>query len=297
MLIESARRLAARGHTIPLVATCKAVPEYGVDERDFENLARELDARFVRSETLNRVDVVETLAQANCDVAISVSWVNIIAAEPIGAFRCGILNVHGGDLPRYRGNAPFAWAILNGEPHVGISVHLMDAGEVDSGAIVRKVIVPLTQNTYIGDLYKRLEQEAPMLLVEAAEGLVGGTITPILQTGPILRGYPRRPEDGRINWTDKAGHIARLIRASAEPFAGAFCEYRGERLAVWRGHEEPWPLPSLAIPGQIVGRRVDDGTVRVATGDGILALEVVSRGAGERVPPATVIRSLRDRLT
>ena len=296
MLLEAARLLVARGHTVPIVATCKPVVEYAVGEADFDALARDLGARFLVTETLNREDVVALLRASESDVAVSVSWVNRIGAAAIGAFPFGILNVHGGDLPRYRGNAPFAWAILNGERHVGITVHLMDAGDVDSGPIVRKQIVPLSADTYIGELYARLEEVTPGLLVEAAEALVSGAAVPTPQTSDVLRCYPRRPEDGRIDWASDAGAIARLVRASAEPFAGAFCEHRGGRLVVWRAHDEPWSVESLAVPGQVVARREADGSVLVATGDGLLALELVSLGAGARVLPTEVIKSLRDRL-
>jgi UDP-4-amino-4-deoxy-L-arabinose formyltransferase/UDP-glucuronic acid dehydrogenase (UDP-4-keto-hexauronic acid decarboxylating) len=296
MLLDAARLLVARGHTVPIVATCKPVVEYGVGEADFDALARDLGARFLATETLDREDVVALLRDSESDVAVSVSWVNRIGAAAIGAFPFGILNVHGGDLPRYRGNAPFAWAILNGEDHVGITVHLMDADDIDSGPIVRKCIVPLSPETYIGELYARLEEVTPGLLAEAAEGLVSGAVVPTPQMGNILRGYPRRPEDGRIDWRRGASGIARLVRASAEPFAGAFCEHRGSRLVVWRAHEEPWTVESLAMPGQVVARRTVDGSVLVATGDGLLALEIVSLGAGDRVLPTEVIKSSRDRL-
>ena len=296
MLLEATKHLVARGHTVPIVATCRPVAEYGVGEADFEALARDLGARFLLTETLNDENVVASLRDSQSDVAVSVSWVNKIGAAAIAAFPFGILNVHGGDLPRYRGNAPFAWAILNGEGHVGITVHLMDGGDVDSGPIVRKHIVPLSTNTYIGDLYARLEEVTPGLLVEAAEDLVRGAVVPTPQEGDVLRCYPRRPEDGRIDWGKDASAVARLVRASAEPFAGAFCEHRGKRLVVWRAHSEPWTVQSLAVPGQVVTRRTGDGSVLVATGNGLLALELVSLGVEDRVSPAEVIRSLRDRL-
>jgi len=297
MLLDTVRLLVARGHTVPLIATCKPVPEYGVDEADFARLAHQIGAQFLQAETLNRDDIVAVLQSAACDVAVSISWVNRIAASVIGSFRCGILNVHGGDLPRYRGNAPFAWAILNGEQHVGMTVHLMDPDDVDCGPIVRKTIVPIDADTYIGSLYERLAHDAPALLAEAAEGLVSGAVVPSPQTGPVLRCYPRRPEDGRIDWRHSADAIGRLIRASAEPFSGSHCEYRGQRLVVWRGRPERWTVESLAVPGQVVARRADTGTVLVAAGEGLVELQLVSLDGADRIAPSQVLRSLRERLT
>jgi methionyl-tRNA formyltransferase len=297
MLLEAVRLLVGRGHTVPVVATCKPVPEHTVGEDDFSALATEIGAQFLRTETLNRDGVVQVLRSAECDVAISVSWVSKVGAGPIRCFPFGVLNVHGGDLPRYRGNAPFAWAILNGERHVGITVHLMEADDFDSGPIVSKAIVPVTPDTYIGSLYERLERDTPAMLVGAAEGLVNGTLTPSPQVGSVLRCYPRRPEDARIDWRRSAEDITRLVRASAEPFSGSYCEYRGQRLVIWRAREERWEVESMAVPGQVIERRSTTGSVVVAAGEGLVELQLISFGSNDRVAPRLVIGSSRDRLS
>jgi methionyl-tRNA formyltransferase len=299
MLVDTIRGLVAAGHEIPLIATCKPAPEHDVGEEDFRALAAELGAEFLQAQDLNAADSLALLQRARADIAVSVSWINLVGSEAIGAFPLGILNVHGGALPRYRGNAPIAWAILQGEQRVGITVHLMVPQQVDAGPIVMVDYFPLSEDTYIGEAYRFLERRAPELLVASVEGLAKQTLVPSPQAADsalALRCYPRRPEDGRIDWSLQAQAIARLVRASAEPFGGAYTTFNEKRLTVWRAHSERWPCPSLAVPGQVVGRDGRSGEVRVATGDGVLVIEEVQSGEASRQAPAVVIKSVRERL-
>lgn len=301
MLLDTANRLAAQGHRIVAVIACEPAPDYGGTVADFQRLAERHGAPYYFANSLNAAAVIQLLLAARPDIGVSAGWPQKIGARAVDIHPFGILNIHGGDLPRYRGNAPFAWAILNGEREVGITVHLMDDG-LDSGPIVVKQLVPLNDSVYIGDLYAALDREGPELFVRAVAGIADGSLTPCPQTGPTLTGYSRRPEDGMIHWADTADAIARLVRASAEPLAGAFCTFGDQRLRVWRARVEPvaaattYPKPTrLAVPGQVIGFR-DDAVLIHCGGWEPLVIETVQLPDGDRQPAASVVRSLRDRL-
>jgi methionyl-tRNA formyltransferase len=295
-LYQSIRALVEAGHEVPLIATCPAAPEYSVREDDFSALAEELGATFILANSLNSTDVHVRLQRARAEIAVSMNWLTIIGAEAISAFPRGVLNAHAGDLPRYRGNAPVAWAILQGEPHIGLTIHLMEPSRLDSGPIVVKELLPLTEESYIGDVFAELDARIPDLFVRAVEGLVSGSITPCAQDEHLaLRGYPRRPEDGRIDWTRPARALGRLVRASAEPFAGAFTHYNGDQLTIWRARPRPWDHAALSIPGQVIARDRASGVVCVACGEDLLELSDLEL-AGTRKAAAELISSTRDRL-
>lgn len=295
MLYDTIRSLADRGHTIPLIATCPASPESGIRERDFAALAAEQGAVYFEARSLNSAEAVGRLLASGAELAVSVNWLTLIGPAACGAFPGGILNAHAGDLPRYRGNAPVAWAILNGEDQIGVTIHQMDPHELDAGSIIVKRFLPLTPTTLIGDVFSALDRLVPALFLEAVTGLSDDTIRPQPQTGEPLRCYPRHPEDGRLVWELPAEFLGRLVRASSEPFPGAFAEYRGQRFTVWRARAEPWQVPSLAVPGQVVFRD-PGGEVGIATGDGVLMLHLVELEDSGRVAPGILIRSTRHRL-
>jgi len=110
-----------------------------------------------------------------------------------------------------------------------------------------------------------------------------------------LRCYPRRPEDGRIDWRRERESILRLVNASSEPFAGAFTSYRGDKLIVWRAALVADEERYLAVPGQIARIDREGGAVDVITGRGKLRLLEIEL-SGVRGKPATLITSMRERL-
>jgi methionyl-tRNA formyltransferase len=166
--------------------------------------------------------------------------------------------------------------------------------DLDTGPVYLKHFVPITKDTYIGDLYRELERVVPGMFADVlAEIELGRSPTP--QAGAPLRGYARRPSDAEMDWRNEAAHLERVVRASAEPFEGAFTRFNGQRLTVWRARSVEWPEAFCCVPGQVLGRDAS-GSVMVGTGQGVLELVEVQLEGGVRVPPARVIRSLRERL-
>jgi methionyl-tRNA formyltransferase len=299
MLWNSIRALSQNGHQIQLIATCRAAPEYDIRESDFQELATELGAAFLVTQDLNSPESLRVLRAAGGDIAISINWINMIGSEACSTFPRGILNAHAGDLPRYRGNAPVAWAILQGESRIGITIHAMAPDGLDAGPVIMKDYYHLSDQTYIETVFRILEERIPTMFVEALGGLESGSIIP--QPQPLdpslsLRCYPRKPEDGLIHWDRHASDISRLVRASAEPFPGAYTYLHGQRLVVWRARAEQWSFPTLAVPGQAISRNSERGEVGIATGEGVVTLEQVQTAEGPRCQPTALVRSLRDRL-
>ncbi len=282
-LRDSIRRLHDQGHEIAGIATAPAAPEYDVRESDFERLAEELGCVCVGD--------LEALPRA--DVAISVNWPRLIPQLVLAAFTHGVLNGHPGDLPRFRGNAAPNWAILLGEERVVATVHRMDAG-LDSGPIVVQRAFELDESTYIHDVYAWLDVALPELFGQAVAGLAAGTIDLTPQKGETVRCHPRLPRDGLLDWTRPAAELARLVRASAEPFAGAFTFLDDDCITVWRAHPERLAHAAFGVAGHVVDRR-NSGHAAVLTGDGLLVLEEIEL-RGERAQAAELLTSTRLRL-
>ena len=296
-LYDSIVALDKAGHEVVLIGTCPAAPEYRVGEKDFEQLAVRLGCRFFCNVSINRAEYVEMAKSLSAEVAISVNCSTLIGIEMRTVFTHGIINAHAGDLPRFRGNACPNWAILNGEKNVVLSLHQMNA-DLDAGPIVLKKSLALTESTYIGDVYRFLDLTIPDAFVEAVVGIDSGSLKPTEQSrdpAHSLRCYPRVPEDGGIDWNRPATEIATLVRASAEPFAGAFAQLKGERLTIWRARAEMLPYSSLGVSGQIVRLDADRGEAWVLCDQGVLVLEQVEF-AGRRSIATDFIRSTRVRL-
>lgn len=302
LLLQTARLLHAEGHEIGLVGTCRAEAFYRTDESAFEAFADEVGALFFNDARINSPERVADLRTSDCEIAVSVNWLTILREAACTAFPRGVLNAHAGDLPRFRGNACPNWAILVGEPHVGLCIHQMEPDELDNGAVLLRDRFPLDANTYIGDIYKWLERRVPEMFLETVNRLERGTIEATPQpTDPkaTLRCYPRRPADARISWHADAETISRLVRASSRPFDGAFCFLEGERrVTVWRATIAPSETPFLAVPGQLLGADAEGCPLIACNGSAIRLEDVEIAGEpGHGAARTAILKSLRQRVT
>ncbi len=295
ILLEAAMLLRSQGHEIAMIVTSKEAPEYTKSSEDFRTLAIEWGVPFVHTPHIEKtIEAIQSIPPI--DIGVSLNYCGIIPQSLIDLFSFGILNAHGGDLPQYRGNACQAWAIINGEDRVGLCIHRMIGGELDSGDIIARDYFPLTINTKITDVYNWMGERIPMLFLDALKRL---NQNPVYVLEPqsndpkdALRCYPRKPEDGKIDWNNSAMKILRLINASNKPYAGAYCELEGKKVIVWDAELAP-EKNFLAIPGQIT--LVEEKFVEVATHSGKLRIHKVEYDnvIGN---PSTLIKSLRNRF-
>lgn len=298
LLYDSIRHLYNQGIEIVMIGTSKQSPEYSVGENDFENLSKDIHAKFINDIHINNNDNINLIKELNAEIAISVNWQGLISEDVINLFPHGILNCHFGDLPRYRGNAVANWALLNDESEVVVTIHKMDK-ELDSGDIVLQERVKISSNTTIGEIYSECEKIVPKMFYHSVIGLVNNKLTPIKQDkNPqnALRCYPRKPTDSFIDWSQSSEQIHKLIRASSEPFSGAYTYLDNLRMYILRAHVEEFEVPSLYIPGQVVWKKDNTGEVGIATKDGVLVIERIRIDNEPITVPTEKIKSLRTRL-
>ena len=210
---------------------------------------------------------------ARPDIGVSMNWLTMIGRECIDSFANGILNIHPGDLPRYRGNACPNWALLNGERRVAVSVHYMDPDDLDAGDIVEKGYIEIEEDTTIGNIYDSLEKLVPNLVVRALNSIEKGVLISEKQKGRALRCFPRKPCDSLIDWTADYLTISRLVRASGTPFSGAYTYIGGKKLYVYEVSCIKTDCDYCGVPGQIVSIDKLNDKISVLAGDGIVCLE------------------------
>lgn len=94
--------------------------------------------RVVEVAHINDPEVVALARRLQPDV-IAVFGTSLIRGELLGQGRLGIINLHGGLSPEYRGADCTFWALYNGEPEkVGCTLHYIDAG-IDTGRLIAHV--------------------------------------------------------------------------------------------------------------------------------------------------------------
>jgi methionyl-tRNA formyltransferase len=297
ILYDTALLLRKSGHEIVCIVTAKEAPEYTRTAQDFRSLAEAWGITFAQGPRI--AEYADLLRDAQAEIAVSMNYTGMIPKSVIGLFPLGILNAHGGDLPRYRGNACQAWAILNGEDHIGLCIHQMIGGELDSGDIIARDYLSIDHCTKVTQVWQWMEKRVPILMLEAVEKLTRDPnyVLERQSKNPAdaLRCYPRRPEDGRIDWNRRAIEILRLVNASNKPYSGAFCDYEGRRLLIWDAALVEDGEVYCAIPGQVTA--IAEGCIVVACGSGKLKIQKVQFQGEDECPPSRCITSIRKRLT
>ncbi|CAN5395117.1 formyltransferase family protein [soil metagenome] len=300
LMYKTALRVIECGYETPLIITAKESPESKFKAEDFKKLAESQNAMFINTAKINDDKVIEQIRSiGKIDIAVSINYSGIISKRIMDLFDLGILNAHGGDLPRYRGNACQAWAIINKENRLGLCVHKMVGDELDSGDIISREYKDISITTRIGEAYEWMETRIPELMLSAIEELKKNKNFKIesqsRDPNNILRCYPRNPEDGKIDWNSSIEDILRLINASSEPFSGAYSTYKDKKVIIWRAELYEDKENYLAVPGQ-VSKIIGEGSVVVICGNGKLQLNEIESDGKRTSKVATVINSIRSRL-
>jgi methionyl-tRNA formyltransferase len=293
-----------KGVQIPVVMTCRPSPESPASRSWFQEKATGLSADYFETNTVNDPEWVTRLQSYNLDCVVAILWVTTVSQDAIKATKHGFLNIHSGALPKYRGNACFTWAMLNHEKEVGLTVHWMEGGKLDSGPILKQKLFPLANDTQMQtcmDLF--FETEGPKLMIETIQDLLHGKTASISQV-PTTASYcyPRLPRDGQIDWNQQASEIEILTRAAGAPYPGAYSWFlnpRGQKISKLVIHHAACiehPIPEhYAVPGHLI-YFPSNNTWGVECGDKkILILKQVEVD-GVQGKPESFFKSVRIRL-
>ena len=210
---------------------------------------------------------LERISRLAPDLILSVYYRNMISEKILGLAPLGAFNMHGSLLPKYRGRAPINWAVLHGEPRIGMTLHRM-VKKADAGAIVDQEGVDVGPRDTAEQAFRKVLPCARAVLARQIDALLAGTAkeTPQDEAQATYFGG-RKPEDGRVAWTQTSAQIFNLIRAVTDPYPGAFTEVAGARLMLWWAEpDSPAARGRRGRPGEILSV----SPLVVATGDGAL---------------------------
>jgi methionyl-tRNA formyltransferase len=238
--------------------------------------------------SLRPPEAVAHLSEFAPDVIVVAAYGQILKKDVLDLPPHACLNLHASLLPRHRGSAPVAAAILAGDGETGVSLMRMDEG-MDTGPLLGQVVVPLTGQERRGELTALLAEVGAGLLQRLLPAWLSGQITPQPQDESRAT-YNRllRRDDGEIEWSQPARQIERMMRAH-DPWPGIYSFLRGRRLRIWKATVLPGPADKP--PGTMV---LEGRDLVVTTGEDHLRLEEVQLEGKRRLPMADFLRGQRD---
>lgn len=231
-------------------------------------------------------EVERIVADLAPDLILSFYYRKMIPERILKLARLGAFNMHGSLLPRYRGRAPLNWAIINGERETGVTLHVM-VKAADAGDIIDREAVPVGPEETAGEVAKRIPAAAVAVVSRQIDALKAGTAPRETQDESKVTYFGiRKPDDGRIDWSQPARRIVDLVRAVTVPFPGAFTFADGRKVMVWRAR--------VAEGGGAPGTVLSVAPLIVAAGEGAVALAHFGfAGENELEASAAVLAALR----
>jgi methionyl-tRNA formyltransferase len=251
-------------------------------------LAERHDLPVLVPEKIREPSFFNALSAWTPEVIVVVAYGRILPRQILELAPHGCVNVHYSLLPKYRGAAPVAWAIIAGEEKSGVTTMQL-VEKMDAGPIYLQRELPLAGDETRESLQAKLAPVGADLLSETLAGLKDGTTIPQAQDeskvtyAPILK-----KEDGLIDWTMPAEAIERRVRGLT-PWPSAFTYLTGNLLKVHGARVVR--VEQEATPGEVL--KADKEGLWVATGKDVISLEQIQMENKKRMTAGEFLNGTR----
>jgi methionyl-tRNA formyltransferase len=229
---------------------------------------------IIQPDSINTPEGLAQLRDMRPDLLVVAAYGQILSKEVLSIPTLGAINVHASLLPKYRGAAPVAYAILNGEMKTGVTIIKITPG-LDSGDMILQDSLDILPDDTTGTLEARLAQLGAKLAVEAVwKYQTGGPVEGKKQDPALVTKAPKiRKEQGLIDWSKHAEQIEWHINAMQPwPTAYTFLHRAGKetiRVIITKAVRFPVRYDPNVPPGKLFIDAGFPATFFVTAGDEI----------------------------
>ena len=235
------------------------------------------------SKNLNLHKTIEWIKNKKPDLLISWRNRSILKDEFLLSFDKKIINIHIGDLPKYRGSSAMSWMILNNEIETAVVYHFIEKG-IDTGAIIARYPFTIEEDSYPIDMYKKASEKIINTCPEVVNMFKKKTIITKKQNDLNATYFPRLKTviDGKIDFNLSASEVKKIVRAFGWPYAGAFGIFRKKKVHIARVKILPMENKYHNYTnGLVISNNSIKGSVTIITGGEILEILTVREGNKE----------------
>ncbi len=219
--------------------------------------------------TLKSDESYEKLKSYNPDFIVVAAYGKILPKRILDIPKYACINVHGSLLPKYRGAAPIQRAVIDGMKTSGVTTMLMGEG-LDTGGMLLKYETEIGENETAGELFDRLAEASPDLLIKTLEDFASSKIVPEKQDeSKATYASMLSKDEALIDWNEPSDIIHNKIRGMS-PWPVAFTYYDGKKLKIYQS--EKTDKSTSTFPGTVTA---DKNSIYVSCSDGKL-LKILS---------------------
>jgi methionyl-tRNA formyltransferase len=266
------------GRSIPI-----SYDKSGIQNYRFSDIGGWCKSQSVANQMFKDNAGIEVFARnVNANFLLVAGWYHLVPERIRSLFKHGAAGLHASLLPKLRGGAPLPWAILSGADKTGVSMFAL-SDDIDAGELYGQAEIAIGPRTSVTKLVAAVQALSIRLVTDCLRSVSDGTMKLRKQSGTPTYCLQRTPDDGRIDWRQSASEIDRLVRAVCRPYPGAFTDFDGQRVTIWKSDIAPDTLVLIGRPGQIA--RVPDLTDPVVvTGRGSLIVREAEADGANAMP-------------
>ena len=218
-------------------------------------------------ENFREEETVQQLRDLKPDICAVVAYGRILPQKVLDVPTFGCINIHASVLPRYRGSAPYQWAVLDGLRETGVTAMYL-CREMDAGDIIDVSKTPIGENETAGELLDRLAVLGANLLSKTLTRFTAGKVEATPQDASQVSYAPMLDKSMcPIDWSKTAQQVHDHVRG-LHPWPVALMELKGETFKVHATRI----VEGSGKPGEILG--LTKTGLKIACGEG--AVEVIS---------------------
>ena len=228
-------------------------------------------------ENFREEETVEALRELKPDVCAVVAYGRILPQKVLDVPTFGCINIHASLLPKYRGSAPYQWAVLDGLQETGVTAMYL-CREMDAGDIIDVSKTPIGENETAGELLDRLAELGADLLSKTLRRFASEGKVPAVPQNPDEVSYAPMLDKTMcpIDWNKTARQVHNHVRG-LHPWPVATMVLQGKTFKVHAAHV----VSGSGTPGQILGL-TKTGLV-IACGEGAVEITSLQAEGGKRM--------------
>ncbi len=243
-----------------------------------KEVALAADIPVYQPENFREEETVQQLRDLQPDVVAVVAYGRILPQKVLDIPPKGCINIHASLLPKYRGSAPYQWAVLDGCRETGVTAMYL-CREMDAGDMIDVAKTPIGPDETAGELLDRLAVLGAELLSKTLTAISQGTAVATPQDPAEVSYAPMLDKTVcPIDWSKTARQVHDHVRG-LHPWPVATAELAGTKFkihatAVLEGEPN-------AAPGTILG--LTKTGLQVACGQGIIEIRQLQAEGGKRM--------------
>ncbi len=190
--------------------------------------ALELGYEVIEAPDVNDPAMVARIAAYGAALGLVVAFGQKLGDALLEAFPQGCINLHASLLPKYRGAAPYQWAVIRGEERSGVTVFRLSS-RMDAGPILATRWTLIKPEETAAELHDRLAQIGPDAVADALDLYAHGRI-PAGQSQDAeqaTKAPKLTKQDGHIDFRQPAEVLASRI-CGLWSWPGALCDFVSE---------------------------------------------------------------------